>query len=68
MCIDAYREALTRDLSSTASSAPTSTPAPSQRQAAEAGHEGAGAVAESRPAMALAKDATVVNGEAIDQR
>jgi hypothetical protein len=28
----------------------------------------AGAVAESGPAMALAKDATVVNGEAIDQR
>jgi hypothetical protein len=39
-CIDAYREALTGDLSSTASSAPTSTPAPSQRQAAEAGREG----------------------------
>jgi hypothetical protein len=91
-CTDACREALTRDLSSTASSAPASTPAPSQRQAAEAGREGvagrplrrrrnpgqadlkrrgvaaAGAVAESRPAMALAKDATVVNGEAIDQR
>jgi hypothetical protein len=87
-CTDACREALTRDLSSTASSAPAS----SQRQAAEAGREGvagrplrrrrnpgqadlkrrgvaaAGAVAESRPAMALAKDATVVNGEAIDQR
>jgi hypothetical protein len=40
MCTDAYREALTRDLSSTASSAPTPTPAPSQRQAAEAGREG----------------------------
>ena len=90
-CIGAYREALTRDLSSTASSAPTSTSAPSQRQAAEAGREGvvgrplrrrtnpgqddlesrgvavAGAVAESGPAMALAKDATVVNGEVIDQ-
>ncbi len=39
-CTDAYREALTRDLSSTASSAPTSTPAPSQRQAAEADGEG----------------------------
>jgi len=92
MCTDAYREALIRDLSSTASSAPTSTLAPSQRQAAEAGHEGvlgrplrrpanprqddlesrgvaaAGAVADSGPAMALANGATVVNGEAIDQR
>jgi hypothetical protein len=63
MCTDAYREALTRDLSSTASSTPTSTPAPSQRQAAEADR-----VAESGPAMALAKDAMVVNGEAIDER
>jgi hypothetical protein len=27
-----------------------------------------GAVAESNPAMALAKDATVVNGRVIDQR
>jgi len=87
-CTDAYREALTRDLPSTASSAP----APSQRQAADAGHEGvagrplrcranpgqddredrnvaaAGAVAESGPAMVLVKDATVVNGEVIDQR
>jgi hypothetical protein len=34
MCTDAYREALTRDLSSTASSAPT------QRQAVEPGREG----------------------------
>jgi hypothetical protein len=93
MCTGAYREALTRDLSSTASSAPTSTPAPSQRQAAQAGREGvagrprrrrrtnpgqddlesrgvaaAGAVAEIGPAMALAKDATDVNGEVIDQR
>jgi len=91
-CTDAYREALTRDLPSTASPAPTSTPAPSQRQAADAGHEGvagrplrcranpgqddredrdvaaAGAVAESGPAMVLVKDATVVNGEVIDQR
>jgi hypothetical protein len=88
MCTDAYREALTRDLSPT----PPPAPAPSQRQAAEAGREGvagrplrrrtnpgqddlesrgaaaAGAVAESGPAMALAKDATVVNGEVIDQR
>jgi len=96
MCTEAYREALTRDLSSTASSAPTSTPAPtstsSQRPTAEAGREvvvgrplrrrtnpgqddlesrgvaAAGAVAERCPAMALAKDATVVNGEVIDQR
>ena len=36
MCTDAYREALTRHLSSTASPAP----APSQRQAAEVGGEG----------------------------
>ena len=86
MCTDAYREALTRDLSSTAS------PAPGQRQAGDAGRESvarrplrrrtnprqddlesrgvaaAGAVAESSPAMTLAKDATVVHGEAIDQR
>ena len=34
-CIDAYREALMRDLSATTPSAPTSTPVPSQRQAAE---------------------------------
>ncbi len=40
MCTDAYRAALTRDLSPTASSAPTSTPAPSQRHAAAAGREG----------------------------
>jgi hypothetical protein len=58
MCTDAYREALTRDLSSTASSAP------GRRHAAEA----AGAVAESGPAVTLVKEATVVNGEAIDQR
>jgi hypothetical protein len=44
-CTDAYREALTRDLSSTASPAPTRTPAPtqppapSQRQAAETDRE-----------------------------
>jgi hypothetical protein len=91
-CIDAYREALTRGLSATAASAPTSTPPPSQGQAAEAGHQGvagrplrrrtnpgqddlesrgvaaAGAVAENCPAMALAKDATVVHGAVIDQR
>ena len=35
MCTDAYREALTRDLSSTAS------PAPDLHQATEAGREGA---------------------------
>jgi hypothetical protein len=96
MCTDTYREALTRDLSSTASSAPTSAPAstsaPSQRQAAEVGREdvagrplrrranpgqddlesrgiaAAGAVAGSGPAMALAKNATVVNGRVIDRR
>jgi len=88
MCTDAYRAALTRDFSSTASPAP----APAQRPATEAGREGvagrpfrpranprrsdpegrgvaaAGAVAGSGPAMAPAKDATVVGGEAIDQR
>jgi hypothetical protein len=65
MCTDAYREALTRALSSTASS----TPAPSQRQAAEAGRESvaqddlesrgvvaAAAVTGIGPAMALARD------------
>jgi hypothetical protein len=40
MCTAAYREALTRDLSSTASSAPASTLAPDQRHATEAGREG----------------------------
>ena len=40
MCTDAYREALTRDFSFTASPAPASTPPPSQRQAAEADPEG----------------------------
>ena len=38
-CIDAYREALTRDLTSTAPSAPASTPDPSQRPAAETDRE-----------------------------
>ena len=45
MCTDAYLEALTRDLSSTASpaspSAPTPASAPSQRHATETGREGA---------------------------
>ncbi len=92
MCTDAYREALTRHLSSTASSTPASAPVPSQRKAAEAGREGiagrplrpranpgqddpesrgvaaVGAAAGSGPAMALAMDATVVNGKVIDQR
>jgi hypothetical protein len=90
MCTDAYREALTRDLSSTVSSAPASTSAPGQRHVTEAGREGvagrplrpranprqndlesrgvaaAGAAARNGPAMTLANDATVVNGEAID--
>jgi hypothetical protein len=90
MCTDAYREALTRALSSTPSPAPA--PLPGQRQAGEAGREGvagrplwrranpgqddlesrgvaaAGTVAESGPAMALAKDATVIHSEVIDQR
>ena len=91
MCTDAYREALIRDLSSTASPAPASTPAPGQRHATEAGAKAsrgarsgnvrsrqddlesrgvaaAGAAAGSGPAMALAQDATVVNGEVIDRR
>jgi hypothetical protein len=95
MCTDAYRAALTRDISSPASPAPrlspSSAPVTSQRQAAEAGREGvlerplrrrtkpgpdelegrgvaAGRVADMSPAMALAKDATVVNGKVIDQR
>jgi hypothetical protein len=91
-CTDAYREALTRDFSSTASSAPASTPAPTQRQVAEAGRQGAegrslqcrkspgqddlenrgvgaaGVAAGSGPAMVLAQDATVGNGEVSDQR
>jgi hypothetical protein len=62
MCTAAYREALTRAFSSTASQAPTT----SQSQAAEA--VGEGAAAESGRAMTLVKDATVVNGEAIDRR
>ena len=49
-CIDAYREALTRDFSSTAPPAPTSTPAPSQPPAAETDRE-------SGTAMALAEAA-----------
>ncbi len=55
-CTDAYREALTRDFSSTASSAPER----SQRQ--DAGTHvpaAAGAAAGGGPAMALAEDATV---------
>jgi hypothetical protein len=74
-CTGAYREALTRDFSSRASSAPPSTSAPSQRRTNPGqddpdsrGVAAAGAVAESGPAMALAQDATVVNGEVIDQR
>jgi len=42
MCTDAYREALTRDLSSTAASAPM----PSQHPTADAGRE-----AENAPAV-----------------
>jgi hypothetical protein len=41
MCTDAYRAALTRDLSSAPSSAPASTTAPSQRHATDASCEGA---------------------------
>jgi hypothetical protein len=49
MCTDAYREALTRDLSSTVSPAPTSTPALSRPQAAEADREGAVGPLRHRP-------------------
>ncbi len=38
-CTDAYREALTRDLSSTAPSAPAPAPGPGQRPAAETDRE-----------------------------
>jgi hypothetical protein len=41
---------------------------PRQNDLESRGVAAAGAVAESGPAMALAKDAMVVNGEAIDQR
>ena len=61
MCTAAYREALTRDYSSTASSAPV----PSQCHVTEAEADREGAAAESGPAMTLAKDATVVRDEVI---
>ncbi|HYZ54322.1 MAG TPA: hypothetical protein VE733_12605 [Streptosporangiaceae bacterium] len=41
---------------------------PGQDDLESRGVAAAGAVAGGGPAMALAKDATVVNGEAIDQR
>jgi hypothetical protein len=70
-CTDAYREALIRDFSATGSQAPAPAPAPApgKRRAAEAGRESVagGAAAESRPATALAQEATAVDGEAIDQ-
>ena len=59
MCTQAYREALTRNLSSTN---------PPQDDLESRGVAAAGAVAESVLAMAFAQDAMVVNGEAIDQR
>jgi hypothetical protein len=65
MCTDAYRKALTRDLSSTASPARAN---PGQDDLESHGAAAAGAAAQSGPAMALAEDATVVNGEAIGQR
>jgi hypothetical protein len=82
MCTDAYRAALTRDLASTPSSAPGQRHATEAGREGVAGRplrrranprqddpENRGvAAAGSGPAMALAKDATVVNGEAIDQR
>jgi hypothetical protein len=41
---------------------------PGQDDPESRGVAAAGAVAESGPAMALAKEATVVNGEVIDER
>jgi hypothetical protein len=46
MCTDAYRQALIRDLSSRASSAPT--PAPSHRHTTETGYEGVAALSLRR--------------------
>ena len=65
MCTDAYREALTRDLSSTPAPARAN---PGQDNLESRGAAAAGAAAQSGPAMALTEDATVVSGEAIDQR
>jgi hypothetical protein len=53
MCTDAYREALTRDLTSTASPAPASASAPSQRHATEAGRERVPASDRERPLVTL---------------
>jgi hypothetical protein len=41
---------------------------PGQDDPESRGVAAAGAVAESGPAMALAKDATVINGKVIDRR
>jgi hypothetical protein len=65
MCTDAYREALTRDLSSTPAPARAN---PGQDNLERGGGAAGGAAAQRGPAMALAEDATVVSGEAIDQR
>ena len=59
-CPEAYREALIRDLSSAANTGPG--------DVESRGAAAADSVAESGSAMALAEDATVVNGEVIDQR
>jgi hypothetical protein len=59
MCTDAYREALTRDLQRRAN--------PGPRDLERRGAAAAGIAAENTPAMAPAKDATVVNDDAIDQ-
>lgn len=77
-CTDAYRAALIRDLSSTASPAPASAPVEGQRQAAQAGRDGVpGGPLRRRTepgqddrgvAAAPAEDATAVNGEVIGQR
>ena len=64
MCTDAYRDALMRDFSSTASSAP----GPGQDDLESRGVAAAGTVAENGPAMALVNEATVVSGEVTDQR
>lgn len=77
-CTDAYRAALIRDLSSTASPAPTSAPVPGQ--AAEAGRDGAagrplprhtepgqGDPGNRAAATAPPGDPVAVNGEVIGQ-
>jgi hypothetical protein len=60
MCTDAYRAALMRDLQRRAN--------PAKDDLERCGVAPAGTAAGSGPAIALASDAAVVNGEAVDQR